>query len=789
MSRSFFAVLLLTAFAASGAQVSKPTFNKGGGSYTGSVTVTVSSATSGSSIRITTDSSTPTNKSKLYSAPIPITSTTTLKARAFKTGMTDSAVASETYTITPAKMAKPSLSKAGGLYVAGVLIDVSHSDKDAVLRCTTDGSTPSENSSRCSKPTRFETTTVLKARAFRTGATASDTVSARYTIATVLLLHGLNSTASTWNALKGDLERGGATCTEFSFSGKPAVTGCYTYTFLPKTVNNEIWTNGDGSTLADYRTEVNSLVKRITEAASRDIVILVGHSRGGLAARAYLQSLSSTPKYTLGILTIGTPHRGSPLGRIKPWMDEKKFKRSDANRLTGEKLWFVFAPSTGDLATIAATPSPKPGSAIQGLNDQVKALSSCCGLHGEIVSSKVRLGVYSGFDLLENPLWGGSAALPGSFKDMKGYVVKDLSGEWLTEGDGIVPLAAQRFSDLSGFSKASTTVKKTLKGIEHTQETGQAADIRSVLESMLAKVASNYSTTALRAEVRAEPDDFGDVALAAAVDLAASSDSDLIDAYLVALRDGNAARTAAASGLLRSRGTTSDALVEAIALRFASADTDTAVGLLDLLSSCPGLAAVRTLLAIGADQSRPFVRDVAMSILAAPRVRRHASTIPLLRSVAVTAAVRDRALFEHTIAALAADGSERAVAVLLRLLLDAPPESEMFLGVAAALTRVAGAEGVGVLTEALGDPRAVDAYRVAAGEALAAIGEPAATRALLEWSTNAVTPYTSTLAARWLSRARDTQSLDLLRAAARSEDYGENLRRTIQRTIAAHVAE
>jgi hypothetical protein len=69
-----------------------------GGSFTGSVSVSLSTATSGATIRYTTNGSDPTASSTLYSAPFTLTSSATVKARAFKSAMTDSAVASATFT-------------------------------------------------------------------------------------------------------------------------------------------------------------------------------------------------------------------------------------------------------------------------------------------------------------------------------------------------------------------------------------------------------------------------------------------------------------------------------------------------------------------------------------------------------------------------------------------------------------------------------------------------------------------------------------------------------------------
>ncbi len=78
--------------------VATPTFSPAGGAYGSSVVVTMSCATVGATIRYTTNESEPTESSALYSAPITITSDTTLKAKAFKTGMNASLTASATYS-------------------------------------------------------------------------------------------------------------------------------------------------------------------------------------------------------------------------------------------------------------------------------------------------------------------------------------------------------------------------------------------------------------------------------------------------------------------------------------------------------------------------------------------------------------------------------------------------------------------------------------------------------------------------------------------------------------------
>ena len=80
--------------------VAAPSFNPVGGTYATTQNVTITSATSGATIRYTTNGTTPTSTvGTVYSAPVAISATSTLQAIAYKSGMTDSTITSATYTI------------------------------------------------------------------------------------------------------------------------------------------------------------------------------------------------------------------------------------------------------------------------------------------------------------------------------------------------------------------------------------------------------------------------------------------------------------------------------------------------------------------------------------------------------------------------------------------------------------------------------------------------------------------------------------------------------------------
>lgn len=82
-------------------QVATPTFSPPGGAYGGAQSVSISTTTAGATIRYTTDGSTPSEThGTQYSGPVTVSATTTINAVAYESGMSDSAVAGATYTIS-----------------------------------------------------------------------------------------------------------------------------------------------------------------------------------------------------------------------------------------------------------------------------------------------------------------------------------------------------------------------------------------------------------------------------------------------------------------------------------------------------------------------------------------------------------------------------------------------------------------------------------------------------------------------------------------------------------------
>lgn len=121
----------------------------------------ITCATEGATIHYTTDGTTPTAESAVYSSPLTISnSPTVIKVIAVKLNCEDSEVASKEFTI----VAKPSITDADGK------ISMACATDGATIRYTTDGSTPTSESTAYSAAIDDPVdATTFKAKAFKSG--------------------------------------------------------------------------------------------------------------------------------------------------------------------------------------------------------------------------------------------------------------------------------------------------------------------------------------------------------------------------------------------------------------------------------------------------------------------------------------------------------------------------------------------------------------------------------------------------------------------------------------------
>jgi Bacterial Ig-like domain (group 3)/Chitobiase/beta-hexosaminidase C-terminal domain len=123
----------------------QPLFMPAGGTYTSPQFVTITDTTPGAVIHYTTDGTTPSLSSPVFNpaSPIMVTSSGTIKALAIVPGYATSPEAAATYTI--AALA-PVISPPTDFYFPPISVTITDGTPNAVIRYTTDGTTPTATS-------------------------------------------------------------------------------------------------------------------------------------------------------------------------------------------------------------------------------------------------------------------------------------------------------------------------------------------------------------------------------------------------------------------------------------------------------------------------------------------------------------------------------------------------------------------------------------------------------------------------------------------------------------------
>jgi pimeloyl-ACP methyl ester carboxylesterase len=371
------------------------------------------------------------------------------------------------------------------------------------------------------------------------GTTAYSGVKLKVTIGNpaqvVLLLHGMNSDVDTWSALIKDFADANS---EVGYVGKiynGALTGSapqsipglyfkpiYFYavnfgamdlnsgykgfdlengttsdgtgsvpeTYKPLTALNSDG-NGDYSDFNQLGSEVKSAVDRIlTTHGINTRIVLVAHSRGGLAARAFLQNpTSSSAKNSIdAVMTLGTPHLGSRLGRVYRYLINNPSNKSVelGEDWEAAKSYRIFGKGVN-----VGVPAVK---FLADNSDQIFSLNS----NTNNLSSQICYGMVSfegvTFGILPNPIgdiFGGSA---WPYKNLSG-TCRDfiLSGTALESeiGDGIVSRNSQKWNNLPGWPNYTIDSGTSISGVLHAGaplqggETDQTGTIISRLRGLV----------------------------------------------------------------------------------------------------------------------------------------------------------------------------------------------------------------------------------------------------------------------------------------------------------------
>ncbi len=164
----------------------QPVITPGSGSFTPPLSVSITDATPGAAIYYTTDGSTPTAQSNLYTGQITVASNQIITAIASATGYVQSPPAVSTYKSATEVPDPVIVSSASGIYTNTVNVNITESLKGASVYYTIDGSTPTAKSNLYSKSFSIAPAdtgpVTLRVIALSAGLTPSNVISRQYQI-------------------------------------------------------------------------------------------------------------------------------------------------------------------------------------------------------------------------------------------------------------------------------------------------------------------------------------------------------------------------------------------------------------------------------------------------------------------------------------------------------------------------------------------------------------------------------------------------------------------------------
>jgi len=156
-----------------------PVFSPRPGTYPSAQSLTITDTTAGAVVYYTTDGSTPTSSSNLYTGPVPVSSNQTIKAIASAPGYNNSAVGTAAYTISASA---PALTPQGGTYNSAQSVSMTDATPGAAVYYSTDGSIPTTSSTLYTGPVVVSSNQTIKAIAVAAGYGNSVVTTATYTI-------------------------------------------------------------------------------------------------------------------------------------------------------------------------------------------------------------------------------------------------------------------------------------------------------------------------------------------------------------------------------------------------------------------------------------------------------------------------------------------------------------------------------------------------------------------------------------------------------------------------------
>ena len=294
-------------------------------------TLTINDATTGATIYYTTNGSTPTTASPVYTGPITVTEGEVVSAIAAGAGLVTSPAETETIAFAPTP--EPTFSPANGLS-STVQLTITLSDAaGTTIYYTTDGTTPTTGSPVYSAPFTVTSTTTVKALATATGFSNSSVASATYTIApgnTALSGSVVSGAAAVKN---GEVQLYAAGQSGYGSSGTPLLAqpvavgsnGAFSFTFncpaAPGDLVYLVATGGDSGSGPNSSIALTTALGSCNDTANWPASITVNEVT--TVASAYALSAFATLD-TSGGIAVGAPGTGASCNAADGWLSTGK---------------------------------------------------------------------------------------------------------------------------------------------------------------------------------------------------------------------------------------------------------------------------------------------------------------------------------------------------------------------------------------------------------------------------------------------------------------------------------
>jgi hypothetical protein len=264
-----------------------PTFSPVAGTYTSTQSVAITSTTPGASIYYTTDGSTPTTASSLYSTPISVSVSETIQALAVASGYTNSPVGSAAFVIGTPVAASASFSPAAGTYTSIQLVTISSSTTGATIWYNTTGTFTGCTTTTCTGATQV---------------TGTVSVASSETLYAIVTYAGYTNSAITSAAYTINLP---AAALPTLTPGAGTYVGTQSVTIASTTPGAILYYTTDGTTPTPSSTLYTGAISVTVSETVKAIAIAPGYSNSAIATAAYVINLptASAPTFSPGTAT------------------------------------------------------------------------------------------------------------------------------------------------------------------------------------------------------------------------------------------------------------------------------------------------------------------------------------------------------------------------------------------------------------------------------------------------------------------------------------------------------